>query len=187
MKTYDVEIQFITKYLQARFTEDAKKELTNYVSRGIIKSEDDSWVVLLHQDNTGIYIPSQQIRNCLVNAGRDLKYKKTRRSLQQWVISNVMVNPEKIYLGKQKPDEVIISYPARKDGNRVTVKHPAFEIGTKVQFSISILEDDMEDSAIKSLLEIAGKNYGIGARRRDMFGRFVTLSLHQNNNKQGGK
>src|SRR3990167_11225648 len=102
MKAYTVRIKFVTYYLQARFTEDAKKELENYVSRGIVKSDEDSWVVLLHQDDKGIYIPSIQVRNSLVNAGRDFKLKKQRRSLQQWVISNVMIEPSEIYLGKQK-------------------------------------------------------------------------------------
>jgi hypothetical protein len=177
MKTFSIKIKFITDYLQARFTENAKSELENYVSNGIVKSDDDSWITLLHIDEEGIYIPSIQIRNCLVNAGRDFKMKKSRKSLQQWVISNVMILPEKIYLGTNKPDEVLVSYPARKDGNRVTIKHPVFKSGRIIDFSLNILDEDMENKAIKSLLEQAGKMYGIGARRRDMFGRFELLSM----------
>ena len=176
MKTYTVTIRFITDYLQARFTDDAKKELTNYVSRGIVKSEDDSWIVFLHQDEAGIYIPNVQVRNALVNAGRDLKLKKQRRSLQQWVISNVMINPEKIYIGKKTPDTVVTSYPARKDGNRVVTKHPSFTKGLEVQFDLSVL-DEIEQKAIEDLIRIAGKNYGIGARRRDMYGRFELVKI----------
>lgn len=178
MKTYTVTIRFITDYLQARFCEDAKKELTNYVSRGIVKSDDDGWVVFLHQDEKGIFIPNVQIRNSLVNAGRDLKQKKSRRSLQQWVISNVMIQPEKIYIGKKEPDAIITSYPARKDGNRVVTKHPSFTKGLEVQFELLVLEDDMEQKAIEELLRIAGKNYGIGARRRDMYGRFELIKIN---------
>lgn len=177
MKQYAVTIRFITDYLQARFTEDAKKELENYVSRGIIKSADDSWKVFLHEDENGIYIPDIQIRNCLVNSGRDFKYKKTRRSLQQWAISNLIVEPDRIYLGKKTPDSVVVSYPARKDGNRVTIKHPAFKKGLEVQFTLSTLDNDMEELAIKALIENAGRMYGIGARRRDMFGRFELVTL----------
>lgn len=179
MKQYSVKIKMITRYLQARFSEDAKKELTNYVSRGIVKSDEDSWVVFLHMDDNGVYIPSQQVRNCLVNGGRELKYKKTRRSLQQWVISNIIIEPEKIYLGKQKPDEVVTSYPSRKDGNRITIKHPSFNVGMEVEFTLKSLDDDMEQKAIKDLIEISGKNYGIGARRRDMFGRFSLISISE--------
>lgn len=177
MKNYNVTIRFITDYLQARFSEDAKKELTNYVSRGIVKSEEDSWVVFLHQDDTGVYIPNMQIRNAIVNAGKDLKLKKQRRSLQQWVISNVIINPEKVYIGKIKPDSIVVSYPARKDGNRVVTKHPSFTKGLEVQFELSVLDDDMEKQAIENLIKIAGKNYGVGARRRDMYGRFELVTL----------
>lgn len=177
MKTYTVTIRLITDYLQARFTENAKKELENYVSRGIIKSTDDSWKVFLHEDENGIYIPAIQIRNCLVNSGRDFKYKKTRRSLQQWAISNLMVEPDKIYLGKKTPDSILISYPARKDGNRVTIKHPAISKGIEVQFSLKSIDDDMEDKAINGLIQNAGKMYGLGARRRDMYGRFELVTV----------
>lgn len=177
MKTYAISIKFITDYLQARFNEDAKKEIENLVSRGIVKVKDQDWRVLLHQDETGIYIPNIQIRNSLVNAGRDLKLKKQRRSLQQWVISNVIINPEKIYLNKKEPDKTITSYPARKDGNRVKLVHPAFNAGTQVKFELAVLEE-IEEKAINDLIIIAGKNYGLGARRRDMFGRFELVKIN---------
>jgi len=179
MKTYNVTIKFITDYLQARFTEEAKKELENYVSKGIVKTSDDSWIVLLHQDENGIYIPNQQIRNCLVNAGKEFKVKKQRRSLMAWVISNVIIEPDKIYLNRMTPDTILVSYPARKDGMRVTLKHPVINKGTQVEFKLSSLDNDMEDKAIKGLLEAAGKMYGIGARRRDMFGRFELVKFQK--------
>lgn len=177
MRKHTVKIKFVTDYLQARFTDDAKKELTNLVSKGIIKSEEDSWKVFLHEDEEGVYIPNLQVRNCLINGGKELKLKKQRRSLSPWVISNVIVSPDKIRLGKKAPDEILVSYPARKDGNRVTTKHPVFKAGLEVEFDINILDDEMELKAIKDLIMLAGKNYGLGARRRDMFGRFELVSL----------
>ena len=172
MKTYSVTIKFTTDYLQARFSEDAKKELENYVSKGIIKSEEDSWKVFLHEDDKGIYIPNIQLRNALINAGRNFKMKKRRSSLKDWVVSNIMVSPDKIYIGKTKPDQIIVSYPSRKDGNRVTTKHPAFDKGMEVQYEIVSLHPTMENKPIEELVKDAGKSFGIGARRRDLFGRF---------------
>lgn len=177
MKTYNVTIKFITDYLQARFTEDAKKELENYISKGIVKSEEDSWKVLLYEDEEGIYIPSDQVRGALINAGKEFKVKKQRRSMQQWVISNLKVEPTKIRFNKLQPDNVLVSYPKRKDGSRVTLKHPLFNSGTKVEFKILSLDDQMEEKAIKGLIEMAGKMYGIGARRRDMYGRFEVVNF----------
>ena len=136
MKSFKVKLKFVTDYLQARFSEDAKKELENYVSRGIVKSDEDSWKILLHEDEKGIYIPNIQLRNATVKAGREFKMKKSRRSMEQWVISNIVINPEKIYLKKTEPDKIIISYPMRKDGNRVTIKHPAFNAGTQIDVNV---------------------------------------------------
>lgn len=179
MKTYQVKIEFATDYLQARFTEDAKKELENFVSKGIAKTKEDSHMVLLHMDDNGIYIPNIQLRNCFINSGKEFKVKKQRRSLQQWVISNVQISPEQIYLKKSEPDKIITSYPARKDGNRVTIKHPAFLTGTQVEFRLISLDDDMEAEAIENIIRAGGKTYGIGARRRDMYGRFNLISFSE--------
>mgnify|MGYP001579345388 CR=1 FL=1 len=177
MKVFSIKIKFTTDYLQARFTEDAKKEIENYISQGIIKSEEDSWKVLLHEDAKGVYIPAIQLRNCLINSGKEFKVKKQRRSMQAWVISNIIVEPEHIYFGKPKPDKILVSYPARKDGNRVTIKHPAFLAGTEVEFIVKSLDDGMETKAIENLIIMAGKMYGIGARRRDLYGRFELVNI----------
>ena len=178
MKSHQVKIEFLTDYLQARFTENAKAELENYISKGVVKSEEDSWKVLLYEDENGVYIPSNHIRGALVNAGKEFKIKKQKRSMKQWVISNVVIEPERLYLKKEQPDKIVTSYPARKDGSRVTLRHPAFIKGTQVEFFLNVLWDDkMETKAIKDLVEMAGQMYGIGARRADMFGRFKVISF----------
>lgn len=177
MKSYIITIEFTTDYLQARFSEDAKKELDAYISKGIVKSEEDSWKVLLYEDENGIYVPNTHVRNSLVHAGKEFKIKKQRRSMQLWVISNVLIEPERIYLKKKEPDKVLISYPQRKDGSRVVLKHPAILKGTQLSFNLTIMDKDMEDKAIKELIEMAGSMYGIGARRRDMFGRFKLVEF----------
>jgi len=180
MKNYKIVIRFTTDYLQARFCEKAKEELENYISQGIVKSEEDSWKVLLYEDEKGIYIPNQQIRGCLIAAGTDFKYKKTRKSMKQWAISHIIIDPLKIHLDKKKPDFILQSNPPRKDGNRVSIKHPAFTKKTEIKFELKCLDDTMEDKAIKDLIEKAGIMYGIGARRRDMFGRFELIKFEKN-------
>ena len=177
MKTYSVQIKFVTDYLQARFTEDAKAELENYISRGIVKSKNDSWFTLLHRDDNGIFIPNIQLKNCLKNAGKEFKVKKKRSNMRQWVTSFLTVEPQEIYLKKEQPDKVLTSYPLRKDGTRVTIKHPCFLKGTVVGFLINSLDDEMEEKAIKNLVIMAGKMYGIGARRADTFGRFEVIKF----------
>ena len=176
MQTYEVTVRFVTDYLQARYHEAAKKELENYTSKGVKKTDEGAWKLFLYHDSKGIYIPNVHLRNSFVKAGREIKLKKQRRSLEQWVISNVIVLPSNIYLKKKTPDKTITSYPLKKDGNRCTVTHPVINSGTAINFQVKIL-DEMEDFAIKEIVRIAGKNYGIGARRRDMFGRFEIISF----------
>lgn len=178
MKYYKTKIRFITEYLQARFSEDAKAELENYMSKGIVKTPEEAYKTFLFQDATGIYIPALQIRNSLKNAGKEFKEKKKRSSMKQWVISNIVIQPSNIYIGKTEPDDVITSFPLRKDGTRVVAKHPSFNIGLEVEFFIKILDDDMEDIAIEKLVKEAGKTYGIGARRVDMYGRFELVEFN---------
>jgi len=65
MKEFDVTVKFITDYLQHRFTEDAKKEIENYISRGIIKTHEEAWKIFLYEGDKDIYIPNIQFRNAL--------------------------------------------------------------------------------------------------------------------------
>lgn len=177
MKNYAVAIRLTTDYLQAHFSDKLKEELENYISQGIIKSKEDSWKVFLYEDKKGIYIPNQQIRSCLIAAGSDFKCKKSRKSMKQWAISNIIIEPLNVYLDKKEPDYILQSNPPRKDGNRVSIKHPAFSKNLEIEFILKCLDNEMEDKAIKDLIEKAGIMYGIGARRRDRFGRFELISF----------
>ena len=175
--TYSVTVQFTTPYLQARFNENAKAELENLISKGVVKSDEDSWATLIYRDDNGVYIPSQHFRESFVLSGKEFKLKSQRRSMQQWVISSLIVSPGRIYLGKMEPDEVVTSYPARKDGMRVTLRHPSFNIGTKVSFELTSLDCNMEAVAIENVVRMAGKMYGVGAWRRGLHGRFKVIEF----------
>jgi hypothetical protein len=166
----------VTDYLQHRFTEESQKKITDYVSEGVKKLKGDEWKEFLYKDDLSIYIPSMHFRGAFINAGRELKVKRQKRSMKDWVISNIIVEPEKIYINKQEPDKIIKSYPRRKDGSRVVIEHPSFNAGLQVDFVIYVLSD-MESETIYKLVEIAGKMYGAGARRRDMFGRFEVVKF----------
>lgn len=178
MKKYNCECVFITDYLQARFSENAKSELENYISQGIVKTKEDSWANLMYFDDNGIYIPSIQIRQSLLFAAKEFKQKKKRSNMVKWAESNIIIEPTNIYIKKgNEPDKILTSYPARKDGMRVTIKHPQINKNTKFNFVITIFDDEMEAEAIENLIKMSGKMYGIGARRRDMFGRYELLKM----------
>ena len=178
MKKYKVVVKFITDYLQAKHSEDAKKHLEKLISEGIAKLEDDSWMVLIYRDDKGCYIPAVQFRQALVVGGKELKRKKQRSSMMKWVQSCLQVTPQKIYINnKQEPDNTLVSYPRRKDGSKVKIIHPVFNAGTQVEFEILNIDDAMEDESIEKLVVKAGKMAGVGARRSDMFGRFELVEF----------
>ena len=100
--------------------------------------------------------------------------KSSRCNISNYIKANLIVS-EFNYLGKKKPDELIVSYVKRKDGSRVKVIHPSFKQGTECDFEIDFI-DDYPEKELKLLIENAGKRCGIGARR-PRFGRFEVTSF----------
>jgi len=166
MQLFNVTIKFIAPYLQARFSEESQKELLRTTKRTVLKSTSEpNWEKLAYRDQKGFYIPALQLEGCLANAGRDIKAKSRRTNIKQWVKANLFVKPDKIYLNKKNPDFINTSYPPRKDGSRVRIDHPAFREGLEVSFQIECLDDDVEESQVREILEQVGRIDGLGAWR----------------------
>jgi len=171
MQKYNVQCRFLRVYLQARFSEEAQKSLKVKAGTKAKVEDDDSWKKLIYQDKKGCYIPSVQIMGALIGGGRAIK-KKPYGSFKEIVQSYFLVSPEKIYFGKKEHDFINESYPARKDGQRVRLLHPAFNAGTEFNFELLITSDDVDEKTIELILEKAGLEKGIGAWRSGGYGRF---------------
>ena len=176
MKTYKCKIKFVTPYLQARFSEDAQASLKIKAGTKAKVEDDDSWKDLLYKDKEGIYIPAKQIRESLVNGGKAIK-KKPYGSFKGVVQSYFIIKPEKIYIGKQEPDEINESYPARKDGMRVRKLQPEFNPGLTIEFELLSSNDDIDESTIKLVFEKAGLENGVGAWRAGGYGRYELVDF----------
>jgi hypothetical protein len=179
MKNFNVKIKFIAPYLQARFSEIAKEQLMEDAKKTVIKNvteEDLGWIQLSYVDDTGYFIPAEQIESSLVASAKDFKMKSKRSSLKEYAKATIFVTTLKNYLNKTEPDEKMVSYPKRRDGNRVKIIHPAFHPGSEISFEIQCLDDDFSDKTIKEMVENAGRKYGLGARR-PKFGRFELVGF----------
>jgi len=178
MQKYNVKIKLVTPYLQARFSDEAKKSLKVKAGNKAKIQDDDSWKSLLYKDKKeGIYIPSAHFRECLVNGGKSVK-KKPVGSFKEIVQSYFFIEPAKIYIGKLEPDEINESYPSRKEGTRVKLLHPKFHAGLEIDFIIGILHEEVIDAAtIQLILQTAGREKGIGAWRAGGHGRFETIKF----------
>lgn len=151
MKAYNVGIEMTAQYLQARFSEKAKAELLKDAKKTIIRplsEEDVGWLQLSYFDDSGYYVPKDQIKGSIVSAAKDFKMKAKRTSLMFWAKATLFVRDEKNYLDKKEPDTIETSYPKRKDGNRVRIKHPAFNVGTVVNFTVECLDDDFNETTL---------------------------------------
>ncbi len=176
MKQYSVKAKFIKPYLQARFSEQARESLKVKSGTKAKVDDDDMWKNFIYKGKKGIYIPSIQIRQALVGAGKGIK-KKPYGNFKEIVQSYFIVEPDMIYLGKQKPDSFKTSYPSRADGQRVKLIHPAIEAGTEFQFTLHVTNDDIDVNTIKLILEKAGLEKGIGAWRAGGHGRFEIIGF----------
>ena len=176
MNTYNCKIRLVADYLQARFSDKSKNELEVKSGKKAKVKDTDSWEALMYKDEKGIYIPAMQIKGALINGGKSIK-KKPHGNFKNDVRAYMFVSPEKIYIGKQKPDFINESYPKRQmDGTRVKLLHPAFKSGLEVNFKLNCTNDEIDEKTIKVIVEKAGLEYGIGAWRPE-HGRFEVVEI----------
>ena len=181
MKMYQVKVRFIADYLQARISDKTKKEFTNPKGKKSQEGGEQNDKLQLeefsYRDKKGYYIPACHFKGALINGGRQVK-RKPRGSFSSLVRPLVWVEPDKIYLDIKEPVDRLISYPKRSDGSRVRTVHPVIlKTGSEIEFNVrNLADDDISKSALESILEWAGKMYGIGGRHPD-YGRFEVISL----------
>jgi hypothetical protein len=176
MQTFKVKVSMVSDYIQHRFSEDAKDNLKVRAGSKAKIEDDDSWKEFLYSDEGGVFIPSNQIRESLVAAGKSTKMKG-RSSFKEYAQSYFIVQPEKIYVGKQEPDYIKESFVQRKDGLRVRLIRPAFTAGLTFEFMLKVLTDDIDQKSIGIIITKAGMEKGIGAWRAGGHGRFEMLEL----------
>lgn len=175
---YKVKIKLIKDYLQDRFTDEAKENLKQKITVKGSNTEIPDPASMLYKDDKGIYIPNIQLEASMSCAGKDFKMKSTRKNLYDEVRSLVTVAPDRIYLNKNEPDDILVSHPKRGDGSRVTKGHPLFKKGLEIEFTVINMSEMIEEKNIKDLLIRAGLRYGIGGRH-PKWGKFRLISFEK--------
>lgn len=126
------------------------------------------------------FIPSEHIRQALIQAGTFMKSKVGVRtkSMKSIVASTFMVEPDEIII----PDYNAIdkrSTVNRNNKARVMVIRPKWtEWGA--EFILNVLEPTITDETVAKLIEYAGQYIGIGSYRptsNGMFGKFELFSI----------
>jgi len=133
------------------------------------------WKASLYCDKKGCYIPSDYLQACISIAGKafSFKGKKTFKSI---IDATLIVSPEKLYLGKKKPDKIHECFGVIQR-NQVAIYRPLFNKGWEVKFDLLLLDtEQLPIKTVKELLVYGGRFVGIGDWR-PRFGRFEVVSF----------
>lgn len=172
-KEIKVRIRGISDYLQhKRPIED--KEISQ--RSGEVDYSKDAEKSLYRDDEIGCYIPSKQIRACLVKGSVNFKVKgKGHKTFKDLVNATVEIDPDKIPLGRRKADYIHQEF-VRIQRNQILRSRPAFKKGWEAQFSLLVLDDQMPVTQLENILGYSGKFVGIGDWRPH-FGRFEVVEF----------
>jgi hypothetical protein len=187
MKTYDIRIEGKTPYMQHRMDdvalEEWEKQRKFIIERpDVSKEELDRAMYHSYNDEVGFYIPSEQIRQSLINAGSFTKAKvgNAKKSMKNIVAGMFSIDPEKIRIGS---DFVIDKRSAvnRNIKARVIVIRPRWD-NWKVSFVLNVDNDTITEETITQIITHAGDYVGIGSYRpqnNGQFGRFRLVEIKE--------
>lgn len=171
-----VKIEGISDYLQHKrpFEEDE----TLKKRTGEIDYSKEAEKTVYRDEDLGCYIPSKQIRACLVKAGATFKVTGGRgRTFKNMINAVIEVEPDKIPLKKKNFDYVHQEFVKLRGSDQILRSRPAFEKGWEAEFSLLILdEEQIPVKIMKQIAEYGGKFVGIGDWRPH-FGRFEVVEF----------
>ena len=131
-----------------------------------------------------LYIPHSWLYQCMLNAAKVYfaKVGSRRVSLAKYLAGAIMVEPEKIGLGKSEYDIDIRTVRIKATGGRVLRARPRvwpWEAEFFIVYDKQMLKPEMLDT-LKEVLADAGRRIGIGdyrPARGGPFGRFEVVSF----------
>lgn len=186
MKTYKVKIKGLSPYMQHRMDDVSLAEWEK--KRGVIierpeVSQEDAVRAEYHcyrNAEGNCYIPADQIKGALINAGTYMKSKVGARtkSMKSIVAACFIPEPEQIIL----PDYDQIDKRSTVNRNvkaRVIVIRPKWSTW-EITFNIQVLEDSITIETVRELVNYAGFYVGIGSYRptsNGHFGRFELIDI----------
>ena len=118
-----------------------------------------------------LYLPNTHFKSSMVKAAVDFKMTG-RKSYKDYVRAGIFINEEEIILDPQ--EYIIHEEPVVIQRSRVMSWRPKFKEWS-CSFTIEIVDDMINQSTLKEILETAGKYKGVGDYRPE-YGRFKIVS-----------
>lgn len=188
MKKYNISLSSLTPYMQHRMDDLSLAEWEKCRKQIIERpevSQADGHRAEYHCYRNGdgrCFIPAEQIRQSLINAGTYMKSKVGARSksMKTIVAATFMVTPEEILL----PDWDLIDKRSAVNKNikgRVMVVRPKWS-RWQTGFILECHEPSITKETVQKLFEYAGNFCGIGSYRptnNGLFGRFQIDNINE--------
>jgi hypothetical protein len=170
-----VKIRGISDYLQHKrpFEEDTSRQKSGEVDYS--KEAEKS---MYFDNEIGCYIPSKQLRAGLVKGAVNFKVKgRMGKTYKDMVNATIEIEPDKIPLGKKTFDYNHQEF-VKIQRSQILRSRPAFKKGWEAEFSLLVMDDQMQKDILKEIVVYAGKFVGIGDWRPH-FGRFELIEFKE--------
>ena len=142
-----------------------------------------------HRDETGLYIPGNNLKACLkeavmvaANAGKitakkwgspdDANYKK---GIKGWFPEHVFVMEDRLYLGVTEYDDVDQRFTRSQYGSSITRE----QVVRKAVINFTIETDHEFTDEQWAMIWLTAEQQGLGASRSQGFGRFEVIAWDQ--------
>ncbi len=193
MYTVNCSVEGISPLMQHRFPlpDFASLSKGGKIATGE-KDYSQEWREYLYATPEGeIYQPATHFDGCLVKASAGYKIQGARgKTYAQLFKGNVFVSPDAILHGIKVPESLdtdgdkplyLDIRPVVIQRARVVRVRPTFKPGWKLDFEITVLDDQIPHNVLNEVLSLAGRTVGVGDFR-PRFGRFMVTKFEVSKN-----
>ncbi|MCK5625159.1 hypothetical protein KAI04_04935 [Candidatus Pacearchaeota archaeon] len=166
METIKVKIEGTAPLLMHRFAEE-EASMKSARTKRVYIAEDEAEKAAYRNTAGKLCLPTRHFKASMTKAGVELIFKG-RKTYKDYIKSGIIFKEVETVLDQQK--YVIDSVPAVINRARIMRHRPRFDKWS-CEFEFDIIDEALDVTNVKQILESAGKYKGVGDNRPE-FGRF---------------
>jgi len=155
------------KYVEADASTSKKK-------KKVYVPEEEAEKVCYRTEDGQVYIPATHFKGAMIKSGVDFIYSG-RKTYKEYIKSGIFFKEKEIILTPQ--EYIVNNTPVVISRARVMRSRPEFK-EWECTFTMEVLNEDLDKSILKEILESAGKFQGVGDFRPE-YGRFEVVSFEK--------
>lgn len=160
-----VRVEGTVPLLMHKFTQ---ADPTSARGKKVYVAEDEAEKAAYRNSDGKLFAPAAWFKAAMVKSGTDYKMEG-RKTYKEYVKSGVLINENEIILDQQ--DYEIHECAVVVQRSRIIRWRPMIKEWS-CEFTIEIIDDKINPTVLKQILEFAGKLKGVGDNRPE-YGRFV--------------